>query len=400
MLTESNFQTASEPLQVRLFLFAPGKYFMAGIYIHIPFCKQACNYCNFYFSTSPGNREKFVHALLKEIELTRNYLEGEKVETLYLGGGTPSLLTGKQLNLILDEIEKYYSLEGLQEFTLEANPDDLTDEKVKELAALRKRGLNRLSIGIQSFFDEDLLYMNRAHNAGEALGAVKKAQDAGFENITIDLIYGTPTLPAKGWEKNLDTAFSLNVPHISCYALTVEPKTNLERQIRKGKAIPVDEEQSARQFVTLMKRMKKHGYEQYEISNFAKPGRYAIHNSNYWFGKKYLGLGPSAHSFNGVSRQWNVRNTINYMHGLSKNELAFEQEILTASQKVNEKIMTAIRTQWGLKIAECGMRNAELISKHLEAIDRSYYTLQGGVLKLTDEGKMFADAIAAELFAD
>lgn len=372
---------------------------MAGIYIHVPFCKQACHYCNFYFSTSLGNKGKYLKALLKEIELSKNYLAGEEIETLYLGGGTPSLLSVADIQQIVAQLARYHTI-NLKEFTLEANPDDLTDTKVNELQQLKPLGFNRFSIGIQSFFDEDLKYMNRAHNATEALTVVKRVQDAGFDKVTIDLIYGTPTMNDERWLQNLNTAFDLNVPHISSYALTVEDKTGLERKIAKGEYKPVDEEQSARQFKILMEQMRVNGYEQYEISNFAKPGRYAVHNTNYWRGKKYLGLGPSAHSFNGTSRRWNVANNINYISSIAGGTILFEEEILTPAQQVNERIMTALRTQWGLQILDLGMQHADLIQNSLKSINPAHYNLVDGVLKLTEEGKLFADAIAAELFVE
>ena len=371
---------------------------MAGIYIHIPFCKQACNYCNFYFSTSLGNKEKFIQALLKEIELTKNYLGGKKIETIYIGGGTPSQLTIDDLHLIVEGLNAVYDLSELKEFTMETNPDDL--KEIESIKALGTLGVNRFSIGIQSFFDEDLKYMNRAHNANEALTAIKKVQDAGFENITIELIYGTPTMNEERWYKNLETAFALNVPHISSYALTVEPKTSLERKILRGELKAVNEEQAATQFRILMDEMRAHSFEQYEISNFARDKKYALHNSNYWFGKKYLGLGPSAHSFNTETRRWNVANNISYINSLEKNKLNFEEETLSEAQKVNEKIMTSLRTQWGLIIAECGMRNAEVIQESLKQVDVAHYTFENGILKLTQEGNFFADAIAAQLFIE
>ncbi len=371
---------------------------MAGIYIHIPFCKQACHYCNFYFSTSLGNKDNFIKALLTEIDLSKDYLVGEKIETIYLGGGTPSQLSIEDLRLITDKLQSVYDLNELKEFTIETNPDDLKDaEVIKEIGTLR---VNRFSIGIQSFFDEDLKYMNRAHNSDEALSSIKRVQDSGFENITIDLIYGTPTMNDDKWKQNLDIAFSLNVPHISSYALTVESKTSLEKRITKGESKPVDEEQSARQLKMLMNEMRAHGFEQYEISNFARDRKYAVHNSNYWFGKKYLGLGPSAHSFNGSSRRWNVSNNMNYINTIKEGKILFEEEVLTEAQKVNEKIMTSLRTQWGLRIAECGVLNAELIQKRLKEIDSSHYRLENEIIKLTDEGKLFADSIAASLFIE
>lgn len=373
---------------------------MAGIYIHVPFCKQACNYCNFYFSTSAAGKDKYVQALLKEIELSRDYLTGDKVETIYFGGGTPSLLSINELKAIVQKLSAHYDLSGVREFTLEANPDDLSKEKIAELKQLQSFGLNRFSIGVQSFFDADLQYMNRAHNAGEAADSIKRVQDAGFENITIDLIYGTPTMNDEAWQQNLETTFGLNIPHISSYALTVEPKTTLENKINKGELKPVHEEQAAQQFNILVQQMSETGYEQYEISNFAKPGKYAIHNSNYWFGKKYLGLGPSAHSFNGPSRRWNVGNNGNYISSIEKGIIPFEEEILSDAQQVNEKIMTALRTMWGLRISDLGSLNAELVKVNLTGIPTSQYTFKDGIIKLTDEGKLFADRIASMLFID
>ena len=370
----------------------------AGVYIHIPFCRQACHYCNFYFTTSPGNKDKFISALLSEIELSKSYLEGAQIETIYFGGGTPSLLSSSELVSILRQLERHYDLSGLKEFTLEANPDDLSAEKVTELRELQNLGLNRFSIGVQSFFDEDLKYMNRVHNSEEALSSIKRVQDAGFENITIDLIYGTPTMNDDHWLQNLNTVFALGVPHISSYALTVEPKTNLDRKIRKGESKPVNEEQAAMQFNILMAEMKNAGYEQYEISNFAKPGKYAIHNSNYWSGKKYLGLGPSAHSYNKVARKWNVANNVSYIQSIEQGIIPAEEEILTKAQQINERIMTALRTMWGLNLSEFEPHVADWIMEDLSVIDRAYYTIIGNTLILTNKGRLFADAIAASLF--
>ena len=288
----------------------------------------------------------------------------------------------------------------MKEFTLEANPDDLDEQKINELKDLRQFGLNRFSVGVQSFFDEDLKYMNRAHNSGEALASIKRVQDAGFENITLDLIYGTPTMNDENWKKNLEIAFALNVPHISSYALTVEAKTSLENRIAKGESKPVDEEQSAAQFKILMNEMRAHDFEQYEISNFARNEKYAIHNTNYWFGKKYLGLGPSAHSYNGVSRRWNIANNLNYINSMNEGKILFEEEVLTEAQKVNEKIMTALRTQWGFEMTNYQLPIINEIQENLKSVDYSHYTLQNNILKLTEEGKLFADAIAASLFIE
>jgi oxygen-independent coproporphyrinogen-3 oxidase len=373
---------------------------MAGIYIHIPFCKQACSYCNFYFTTSTANKRRFLDALLHEIDLSKAYLNGETIETLYIGGGTPSLLFGTEISEIIEKLSRHYALNGLKEFTIEANPDDLNDTKIAELKHLQQVGLNRLSVGIQSFRDEDLRYMNRAHNAAEATVSIKRLQDAGFENLTIDLIYGTPGMNDEQWTSNLDKAFELNVSHISSYALTVEAKTPLDKKIKSGKTNPVDDEQSARQFNVLMQEMNKHGYEQYEISNFAKPGRYAIHNSNYWFGKKYLGLGPSAHSYNGNSRRWNIANNVNYINAAANGVLSYQEEHLSEIQKVNEWIMTSLRTQWGLSIKQAAPAVAEHLLQKLKFIEPSFYVHQQGVITLTNEGKLFADRIASILFLE
>ena len=373
---------------------------MAGIYIHIPFCKQACNYCNFYFSVSTNLKERFVAALLKEIALTTNYLETKTLHTLYIGGGTPSLLSADELKAIVDTLSKHYDLSQLQEFTLEANPDDLTEAKVKELSELKAYGLNRFSIGVQSFAQADLIYMNRVHNADEALSSIKRVQHAGFENLTIDLIYGTPTMNDEQWYENLIIATRLGIPHISSYALTVEPKTNLDQKIRKGKALPVNEAQSAGQFAILIDQMKQQGFEQYEISNFARNGMYAVHNTNYWLGKKYLGLGPSAHSYNKVSRQWNVANNLNYINALEQGTLSFEEEILTPEQIVNEQIMTGLRTMWGFNLNNADTNMQREIIESLKTIDPAHYTLADNIITLTDKGKFFADAIAAELFVE
>ncbi len=373
---------------------------MAGIYIHIPFCKKACNYCNFYFSTSLGNKDRYIDALLHEIELSKDYLQGEPIETLYFGGGTPSHLPVNDLLMIVKKLDSVFGFNNLEEFTLEANPDDLTSEKLKELKKLQQLGLNRFSIGIQSFFDEDLKYMNRAHNSEEALAAVKSVQDSGFEDITIDLIYGTPTMDDERWHRNLETAFSLSVQHISSYALTVEPQTNLERKIKKGVRLPVNEQHSAKQFDVLMTEMKRNGYEQYEISNFAKREKYARHNTSYWLGKKYLGLGPSAHSYNGVARRWNVANNINYITSLEKGVLNFEEELLTEHQRINERIMTGLRTMWGVNLREFARDKMDIIMTNLKAVDTNCYQLHADVLTLTHDGKFFADAIAAQLFLE
>jgi len=262
-------------------------------------------------------------------------------------------------------------------------------------------GLNRLSIGVQSFYDADLVYMNRAHSAQEAAAAVKRAQDAGFDDLTIDLIYGTPTMPDENWERNILSAFSLGIPHISSYDLTVEPKTHLDKYIKTGKSIPIDEAQTVRQFDILMSAMSAQGYEQYEISNFARPGHHAIHNTNYWRGKKYLGLGPSAHSYDGQTRRWNVANNMNYIKSINENVIPAETEPLTPAQQANEYIMTSLRTMWGCDINKLQATSYKSqVTEAIKNIDPSFYIIDGDLLKLTRKGKHYADRIAAELFIE
>jgi oxygen-independent coproporphyrinogen III oxidase len=372
---------------------------MAGIYLHTPFCKLACHYCNFHFSTSFGNKNDFVTALLKEITLQRHYLDHEIIETLYFGGGTPSLLTNDDLQKIFRALRETFEISPDAEITLEANPDDIDAEKLRDW---KGHGINRLSIGIQSFFDEDLQWMNRAHHAAQGLDSITLATTEGFDNISIDFIYGSPSLSDDNWDKNIDMAIALNIAHLSCYALTVEKKTALAKMIEQKKMKDISESDQVRQFNLLMNRMQAAGYEHYEISNFAKPGRRSRHNASYWQRSKYLGLGPSAHSFNLSSRQWNIANNASYIASLNKNQLNFEKEELTPVQKLNEYIMTSLRT-----IEGCDLHYITLVfgqqaaSKLTEAakvyVEKSYLRINS-VLKLTDEGKLFADGIAANLF--
>lgn len=380
---------------------------MAGIYIHIPFCKQACHYCNFHFSTSLRYKNELIAALLKEIRLQRSFLMDEPVETIYFGGGTPSLCTTAELQQILEVIHSSYKVAAGAEITLEANPDDISLEKLREW---KETGINRLSIGIQSFFEEDLRWMNRAHSATQALQNLELAR-AHFDNITMDLIYGTPQLTNEKWAANVDTAIRLNIPHLSCYALTVEPKTPLDKMIRQHESADVDPDKQSEQFLLLMEWMEKAGYEHYEISNYALPGFHSRHNSAYWQGKKYLGIGPSAHSFDGQSRQWNIANNNSYIRSLTKDELPAEKEILTTTQQLNEYIMTALRTSQGIVLARAeeivedegnkkGMTSERLLLKSVKYINRGLMYSGGDVLRLTKEGKLLADGIAADLFRD
>lgn len=373
---------------------------MAGIYIHVPFCKQACHYCNFHFSTSLKSKNDFISALLEEITLQSSYLQGEHIDTIYFGGGTPSLLSTQEISLILDRLNSSFSINAGIEITLEANPDDLHPQKLAELKAA---GINRLSIGIQSFFEEDLRWMNRAHNAAQSLACIEAAHKAGFHNLTIDLIYGTPGLTDEKWHENVHRAITLDIPHLSCYALTVEPKTALDHLISTKQFTGVDADQQARQFLLLMNWTEAAGYEHYEISNFAKPGWRSKHNTAYWLGRKYLGLGPSAHSFDGASRQWNVANNALYIQSILKGEIPAEKEVLTEVQRLNEYIMTSLRTMEGLSISyvtnNFNVRASETIcSSAKKFIDAGSMVRDNERLILTREGKLLADGIAAELF--
>ncbi len=372
---------------------------MAGIYIHIPFCKQACNYCNFHFSVNNSLLPRMVEAIVFEANLQKHYLK-DSVETIYFGGGTPSLLSNTQLTALLHGINAAFPISTNAEITLEANPDDITQEK---LGFWKWAGINRLSIGVQSFFEEDLVWMNRAHNAQQAIHCIELAQKEGFNNISIDLIYGGPSLSDENWEKNLSTCFDLGIPHLSAYALTVEPKTALAKQIKAKTLMNIDLEKQATHFNILVNLTAKAGLDHYEISNFAVPGNKSKHNTSYWSGKHYLGLGPAAHSFNGTSRQWNISNNNLYLASIQQNTIPFEIEQLTAIQQLNEYIMTALRTSEGIDLEKIKDIGGEIALKKLitdaEKYLRSLSIEQNeNHLTLTREGKFFADGIAADLF--
>ena len=373
---------------------------MAGIYLHIPFCKQACAYCNFHFTTSLRYKEDLVTALLQEIDLRKDFLKGEKISTVYFGGGTPSLLSKNECEALLNKLRQHFDVLSHAEITLEANPDDITKEK---LAAWKEVGINRLSIGIQSFFEPDLKWMNRAHNAKQAFYCIEESLAAGFQNISIDLIYGTPLLTDELWEKNISIATGYRIPHLSCYALTVEEKTPLHKQILLKSKQDVDHDKQARQFLHLMHRLRQEEYEHYEVSNFAKPGYRSRHNSSYWKGEKYLGLGPSAHSFNGSVRQWNVANNNSYVHSIIKGEINNETEVLTPQQKLNEFIMISLRTKEGMNLEtltqQWGEEALSSMQKKLTAFRNNNLLVQTDTqIQLTDEGMLMADGIAADLF--
>jgi len=375
---------------------------MAGIYIHIPFCKQACTYCNFHFSTSLKMKDDMLHGILKELDMQRHYLpEQAQIETIYFGGGTPSLLRADEINRIADFIYEHYPVQQIKEFTLETNPDDLNNQYVH---SLRNTPVNRFSIGVQSFRENDLKYMNRAHNAQQADYAIKAAQDAGFTNITIDLIYGTPGLTDEDWLYNLAQVKSLRIPHFSSYALTVEEGTALARNIQKKKSVPVDAEQAAGQFEILMEKAEEMGFDHYEISNLALPGHYAVHNTNYWRGLPYLGIGPSAHSFDGRNRRWNLANNALYLKSiLTENRIPFEEEVLTQQEQLNEYIMTSQRTMWGTDLKKIETEFGSDALKHVIEnsqvfIEKGWQVLEENKLLLTKAGKLFADRIASDLF--
>ncbi|PQJ10832.1 coproporphyrinogen III oxidase [Flavipsychrobacter stenotrophus] len=373
----------------------------AGIYIHIPFCKQACVYCNFHFSTSLKYKDEMVQAIIAELVMQKDYLRNVPIETIYFGGGTPSLLSEYEINTIIETVQKNYTVNKLVECTLEANPDDLSREYLR---GLKSTPINRLSIGVQSFREEDLLYMKRAHNAQEADYAIKAAQDHELSNISIDLIYGTPGLTDKDWKANLAKLKELAIPHFSAYALTVEEKTELNHLIQKKRSAPVDAEQAAGQFELLMEYAEVMGYEHYEISNLALPGKYAVHNTNYWRGLPYLGIGPSAHSFSGSARKWNVANNALYTKSiLIDKKVPFKEEVLTEVQFMNEYIMTSLRTMWGCDLEKIEKDWGsdvlkELMKKAERLIDKGMLELKEKKLIITNKGKLFTDRIAGDLF--
>lgn len=371
---------------------------MAGIYIHIPFCKQACHYCDFHFSTNQSYKSEMISGICREIELQKHYLSGEIVETIYFGGGTPSLLSMAELAQILNTISTNFTIADYPEITLEANPDDLTEQTLKHL---KLAGINRLSIGIQSFQNEFLTFMNRAHNAAEATRSVKLAQDLGIENISVDLIYGIPHPNHDYFLDDLTKIIALNTPHISAYCLTIEPKTAFGKKVKQGKMASPDEQFAAEQFEILMNTFEKAGLEQYEISNFARNQQYSKHNTNYWKGINYLGVGPGAHSFNKGSRQFNIANNHKYLQEIKLDKIAFDLEILSPKDKFNEYLLTSIRTQWGLSVnnlRELGEDFFTEIENEITILAKSKHLIwQNDRICLTNQGKFLADEITAKL---
>ena len=372
---------------------------MSGIYIHIPFCKQACHYCDFHFSTSLKKKDELLNALVKELELRKNEFKNITVETIYFGGGTPSLLSNNELEFLIDSVYKNFKVSKNPEITLEANPDDLSVQRIKHLT---DTPINRLSIGIQSFFETDLKLMNRAHNAEEAKACLEEATKY-FDNISLDLIYGIPGASNEQWIENIETALRYNVPHISSYALTVEPKTALASFIKKGLIANVDDEQAHEQFHILKEKLEASGFIHYELSNFGKESYFSKNNSAYWQGKSYLGIGPSAHSFNGQQRGWNVRNNTKYINAINQGELPIEIENLTLIDQYNEYIMTGLRTIWGVSLSKVENDFGKVLKDYLIEqsevfINQHLLYIEGEHLRVTKKGQFLCDGIASELF--
>ncbi|MCG1036023.1 radical SAM family heme chaperone HemW [Polaribacter sargassicola] len=372
---------------------------MAGIYIHIPFCKQACFYCDFHFSTSLKKKEPMISALIKEMEIRKDELQNEIIETIYFGGGTPSVLNIDEIELLISAVYKNNTVVANPEITLEANPDDLSEEKIIELS---KTSINRLSIGIQSFFGKDLKLMNRAHNASEAKKCLEFATQY-FNNISLDLIYGIPDCTNEEWRTNIQTALSFGVPHISSYALTVEEKTALDTLIKKGKIKNVDDAKAQEQFIILTEELKKANFVHYELSNFGKEGFFSKNNSSYWLGKSYLGIGPSAHSFNGVQRSWNINNNSKYIKYIQEKKLPIERETLTKTDGYNEYVMTGLRTIWGVSLHKVKKDFGEKYRIYLEKqsdkfIKQDLLYIESQILKATEKGQFLTDGIASDLF--
>ncbi|MDH5367588.1 MAG: radical SAM family heme chaperone HemW [Cyclobacteriaceae bacterium] len=375
---------------------------MAGIYIHIPFCRQACYYCDFHFSTSLSLKEKMVKAIMHELKMQYEYLSEKLINTIYFGGGTPSLLSESELNSILDVIYQNFNVSNNPEITLEANPDDLSLEKLK---TLKRLGINRLSIGVQSFHEPHLNYLNRIHTSFEATNCINNARLAGFKNISIDLIYGLPSNNHDIWLNDLDVAIKLNVEHISSYCLTIEEKTVFGNWVKKGKISSVEDDFSAQQFEIMVDILQDNGFEQYEVSNFSKPELHSQHNSNYWQQVSYLGVGPGAHSFNGKVRQYNISNNPNYLKAINNNEIPYTLDELSINDFINERILISLRTKWGLDTSILKNHHGyDLLKEKSEYIkqlkNNDMATINEGVIILNTKGMLLADHISSELFID
>lgn len=371
---------------------------MAGIYVHIPFCRRACHYCDFHFTTNLANSDSLVDAIVKEIELRKGYLNNELVKTVYFGGGTPSLLPTKDIERIFSKIQDTQTLAKSLEFTLEANPEDLSPSKLQEIKEI---GVNRLSLGTQSFIDSELSWMNRMHSSKQAKMCIQDAQKVGFNNISIDLIFGLPNQSKSNWIDNLNAALALDIQHISSYSLTVEPKTVLHNRIAKGEQKPPSEINSALFFQMNMEKLPANGFEHYEISNYAKSGYVSKHNSSYWKGVSYLGLGPSAHSYNGVERQWNIKSNAAYIQNVNKGNSFSETELLSTTDRINDHILTGLRTIWGVQKSEldCIDDSAwnSVVKEAANCSDDELTVTDSGIF-LTNKGKLKADSLTAQLF--
>jgi oxygen-independent coproporphyrinogen III oxidase len=371
---------------------------VAGIYLHIPFCSKACHYCDFHFSTNLSLKDEVLNAMLAEIGMRSGYLD-ETVDTIYFGGGTPSLLSGDEIKLLINTCVRRFTVAQDAEITLEANPDDLSGEKLKELKAA---GINRLSIGIQSFNDGDLIFMNRAHTSAQALKCVHDAKQIGFNNISVDLIFALPGRDLSWLKENIEKFIALDIQHVSCYGLTIEPRTALADMVRKGKVIPAPDKEFTEQYSFLITSLQQAGFIHYEISNFAKPGYISKHNSSYWKGASYLGIGPSAHSFNGDSRRWNIRSNHAYVKALNEGTSFFEEEELTETDKVNEYLLTTLRTHWGVDLDTlvelAGDRYSEIMNEAKPYLDNAALQIDQNRLLLTDKGKLICDRITSDLF--
>ena len=372
---------------------------MSGIYIHIPFCKQACHYCDFHFSTSMKKKDDMVLAIAKEIQMRKNESENEIIETIYFGGGTPSVLTLAEINFLIAAVYANYAVAENPEITLEANPDDLSSERIIEWS---KSKINRLSIGIQSFFEEDLQLMNRAHNSVEAKKCLEEATQY-FDNISLDLISGIPGMSNEKWKQNIETALRFGIPHISSYALTVEPKTALNKLIQTGKVAKPNDEVAQEHFAVLVATLEANDFIHYELSNFGKENYFSKNNSAYWLGKKYIGVGPSAHSYNGISRSWNVSNNSIYLKSIRENIVPHEMEILSITDRYNEYVMTGLRTIWGVSLERIGTEFGGEYLNHLNKQTRKFLNdgllcIENGILKTTPKGKFLTDGIASDLF--
>jgi oxygen-independent coproporphyrinogen-3 oxidase len=369
------------------------------LYLHIPFCKQACHYCDFHFSVNTAKKKEMVDSIGYEIRLQKNYLKNTVLSSIYFGGGTPSLLSESEIHQIFSTISECFNLDNNAEITLECNPDDIT---IPRLLFWKSIGINRLSIGVQSFNNEHLKFLNRAHNSEHSSQCIKDAIDVGFENITIDLIYAIPSISNEIWKLDLQKAFDFGIPHISSYCLTIEEKTVFGKKVKQKLMKPIDDGFASDQFNLLLESMDRNGYEQYEISNFAKNERYAKHNTSYWLGEEYLGIGPSAHSFNGTSRQWNVSNNGKYINSISKGDLLFELEILSEVDKANEYIMTGLRTKWGVDLKKLAkyqdITNAEFVESIVDFKRQGLVLESKDKLFLSQSGKLKADYIASTLF--